>query len=322
MTGAYRVTSRVKLVNWLMSAPSAARRAAGHDLSAHCPRSPQRSRAQHAGDARRGGRTALASRALWRARLGPQCARGRPVHTRAICQQSDRATQLRLLTLTRGRRSEVVPVAEVVDPTEAGSILKRYTERVPITRSYFVSPHGALVEAFAEVAGRHPVFRILDGNSHLAEPGQAEQRPAGRAAERTTEPTKHEGPGRLNQAPYGAISTSRTWGSSPDELLGRPAQSSATRMATSARSPQQEDRVQAERGPEHGGVRHQSGGTRTPTIPRPAATRHRPRQARAGRRRPRPGPCRARAGPGPRLSHLSSPPAQPGGICHAPRCRS
>jgi deazaflavin-dependent oxidoreductase (nitroreductase family) len=63
------------------------------------------------------------------------------------------------VTLTRGRRSETVPVVEL-GSEESAPVLKRYAERVPITRPYFVAVPDAPVEAFAVEAERHPVFRI------------------------------------------------------------------------------------------------------------------------------------------------------------------
>jgi deazaflavin-dependent oxidoreductase (nitroreductase family) len=68
------------------------------------------------------------------------------------------------VTLTRGRRSETRAIEEIVDPVEAGPILKAYAERVPITRRYFKAHHDARVEAFASEVADHPVFRVI-GNS-------------------------------------------------------------------------------------------------------------------------------------------------------------
>ncbi len=39
-------------------------------------------------------------------------------------------------------------------------MLKKYAERVPITRPYFEAEPEAPVEAFEAAAARHPVFRI------------------------------------------------------------------------------------------------------------------------------------------------------------------
>ena len=70
------------------------------------------------------------------------------------------------VTLTRGRRSETLRIQEVVDPAEAAPILKLYASRVPITRPYFAAPPEAPVEAFADEAVRHPVFRLVGGATH------------------------------------------------------------------------------------------------------------------------------------------------------------
>ncbi len=65
------------------------------------------------------------------------------------------------VALSRGRRSEVVRIAEV-GPEESAPVLRRYVAEVPITRSFFdVTPESPL-DAFRAEAPRHPVFRILD----------------------------------------------------------------------------------------------------------------------------------------------------------------
>ena len=45
-------------------------------------------------------------------------------------------------------------------PEESAPVLKKYAERVPITRPYFEAELEAPVEAFEAAAARHPVFRI------------------------------------------------------------------------------------------------------------------------------------------------------------------
>jgi deazaflavin-dependent oxidoreductase (nitroreductase family) len=61
--------------------------------------------------------------------------------------------------LSRGGRSEQLPVVEVAAP-EAAPVLREYVRRVPITRKFFdVTPESPL-EAFAAEAPRHPVFRL------------------------------------------------------------------------------------------------------------------------------------------------------------------
>ncbi|MCX7617038.1 nitroreductase family deazaflavin-dependent oxidoreductase [Tepidiforma sp.] len=61
--------------------------------------------------------------------------------------------------LRRGRRSERVRAREV-SAAEAGPVLKRYAERVAITRPYFDAKHTDPVERFIEEAERHPVFAL------------------------------------------------------------------------------------------------------------------------------------------------------------------
>jgi len=63
------------------------------------------------------------------------------------------------LVLSRGRGKELL-VAEEIDPTEAGPILRRYVRQVAITRPYFDAKRNDPVEAFAAEANRHPVFRL------------------------------------------------------------------------------------------------------------------------------------------------------------------
>jgi deazaflavin-dependent oxidoreductase (nitroreductase family) len=64
------------------------------------------------------------------------------------------------LMLSRGGRSERVVVFEA-SPAEAAPVLKRYVTEVPITRPYFDVSPGSDLAAFAAVAPRHPVFRIV-----------------------------------------------------------------------------------------------------------------------------------------------------------------
>lgn len=63
------------------------------------------------------------------------------------------------VTLTRGRRTETVPIREL-SPGDAAPVLQRYVARVPITRPYFdVTPTSPLA-AFEAEAPRHPVFHL------------------------------------------------------------------------------------------------------------------------------------------------------------------
>ncbi len=64
------------------------------------------------------------------------------------------------VTLRRGRRSEMVAVAEA-GPEESAPVLRRYVAEVPITRRFFDAAPDANIEAFEAEAPRHPVFRIL-----------------------------------------------------------------------------------------------------------------------------------------------------------------
>jgi deazaflavin-dependent oxidoreductase (nitroreductase family) len=62
--------------------------------------------------------------------------------------------------LRRGRKTERVHVDEV-PPAERAPILRDYLRQVPFTREFFDAPPGAPVDAFADEASRHPVFRII-----------------------------------------------------------------------------------------------------------------------------------------------------------------
>lgn len=61
--------------------------------------------------------------------------------------------------LRRGRRRERVRAREV-SAEEAGPVLKRYAERVAITRPYFDAKPTDPVERFIAEADRHPVFEL------------------------------------------------------------------------------------------------------------------------------------------------------------------
>jgi len=64
------------------------------------------------------------------------------------------------VTLSRGRRSETVRVAEV-GPYEAAPILRRYVKDVSIRRSFFDVTARSPLDIFRAEASRHPVFRIV-----------------------------------------------------------------------------------------------------------------------------------------------------------------
>jgi deazaflavin-dependent oxidoreductase (nitroreductase family) len=76
-------------------------------------------------------------------------------------------------TLTRGRRSEAISVAEL-PAQEAASVLKQYISQVSGgVRSFFDARTDAPIEAFEREASRHPVFRIIpiEKSSGVEAPG-------------------------------------------------------------------------------------------------------------------------------------------------------
>ena len=66
------------------------------------------------------------------------------------------------VTLTRGRRTETVPLREL-SSGEAAPVLQRYVARVPITRPYFDVTPASPLAAFEAEALRHPVFHLGSG---------------------------------------------------------------------------------------------------------------------------------------------------------------
>ena len=66
------------------------------------------------------------------------------------------------ITLSRGKRSETLPIREL-SPTEAAPVLRRYITRVPITRPYFDAKPDSPLAAFIAEAPRHPVFHLGSG---------------------------------------------------------------------------------------------------------------------------------------------------------------
>jgi deazaflavin-dependent oxidoreductase (nitroreductase family) len=69
------------------------------------------------------------------------------------------------VTLTRGRRVEIVAIREL-GPTEAAPVLKRYVTSVPITRPFFdVTPESHL-GAFGAEAARHRSFACCHAHSN------------------------------------------------------------------------------------------------------------------------------------------------------------
>ncbi|HEX8918238.1 MAG TPA: nitroreductase family deazaflavin-dependent oxidoreductase [Chloroflexota bacterium] len=65
------------------------------------------------------------------------------------------------VTLTRGRRSEVLRIAEI-EPDESASILKKYVQIAPATRSCFHVKPDSPVQDFVVEAPGHPVFRLVE----------------------------------------------------------------------------------------------------------------------------------------------------------------
>jgi deazaflavin-dependent oxidoreductase (nitroreductase family) len=63
------------------------------------------------------------------------------------------------ITLSRGRRSETVPIREL-GPDDAAPVLQRYITRVPITRPYFDARPDSPLSDFISEAPRHPVFAL------------------------------------------------------------------------------------------------------------------------------------------------------------------
>jgi deazaflavin-dependent oxidoreductase (nitroreductase family) len=63
------------------------------------------------------------------------------------------------ITLSRGRRSETVPIREL-GPDDAAPVLQRYITRVPITRPYFDARPDSPLSDFIPEAPRHPVFAL------------------------------------------------------------------------------------------------------------------------------------------------------------------
>jgi deazaflavin-dependent oxidoreductase (nitroreductase family) len=66
------------------------------------------------------------------------------------------------ITLSRGRRSETVPIREL-GPADAAPVLQRYITRVPITRPYFDARPDSPLSDFISEAPRHPVFALGSG---------------------------------------------------------------------------------------------------------------------------------------------------------------
>ncbi len=65
------------------------------------------------------------------------------------------------VSLRRGKRTEELR-AEEIDPETAAPVLRNYVRNVRVTAPFFDAKPGDPVEKFAEEAGRHPVFRLVE----------------------------------------------------------------------------------------------------------------------------------------------------------------
>jgi deazaflavin-dependent oxidoreductase (nitroreductase family) len=63
------------------------------------------------------------------------------------------------VTLTRGRRSEIVSLTEL-GPVDSAPVLKAYITKVAVTRPFFDVKPDSTLDAFAAEAPRHPVFLL------------------------------------------------------------------------------------------------------------------------------------------------------------------
>lgn len=64
------------------------------------------------------------------------------------------------MTLTRGLRSHTAKVVEV-DREESAPVLKTYLAHVSVVRPFFTVRPDSPLDAFADEAPRHPVFRLV-----------------------------------------------------------------------------------------------------------------------------------------------------------------
>ena len=74
------------------------------------------------------------------------------------------------VTLSRRGRFQVVTIEEELDPAQSAPVLKVYLNEEPITRRFFHAKSGSVLEAFAEEAHLHPVFRILQQHEEIGAP--------------------------------------------------------------------------------------------------------------------------------------------------------
>jgi len=69
------------------------------------------------------------------------------------------------VTLSRGRRSETLRIAEL-GPKGSVPVLRQYLQEVPVTRPYFDMTPDSPDQQIAAEARRHPVFVLLRQDQH------------------------------------------------------------------------------------------------------------------------------------------------------------
>jgi hypothetical protein len=63
--------------------------------------------------------------------------------------------------LSRGGQTETVSLIEL-DPSESAPVLRDYVRAIRVVRPFFIVDPDSALEAFAEKAARHPVFRLAN----------------------------------------------------------------------------------------------------------------------------------------------------------------
>jgi deazaflavin-dependent oxidoreductase (nitroreductase family) len=104
------------------------------------------------------------------------------------------------VTLSRGRRSETLPVAEL-GPEDSISVLRQYLREVPVTQPYFDATPDSPDQQIAAEAPRHPVFVLLPRGD-----GEPEEN-----SMPTTEQTRR-GMTLRSLGPFFALTFGLTWG--------------------------------------------------------------------------------------------------------------
>jgi deazaflavin-dependent oxidoreductase (nitroreductase family) len=69
-----------------------------------------------------------------------------------------------VVSLRHGRRTQVLRAVEAA-PRDAAPVLQHYVRKVPVTAPFFDAKRTDPVERFAEEAGRHPVFMLVEDTS-------------------------------------------------------------------------------------------------------------------------------------------------------------